>query len=50
MSFDRCFQLMEFDDPRLFQKWVPQWRDLIDIEIIPVSSSQNTMEAMKPTL
>jgi hypothetical protein len=24
-NFDRCFQLMECDDPRLLQQWIIQW-------------------------
>jgi len=49
-SFDRCFQLMECDDPRLFQQWVIQWRDLMDFEIVPVVSSKDTMETINPML
>jgi hypothetical protein len=39
-NFDRCFQLMECDDALLLQKWVLQWRDLTEFEIVPVSPSQ----------
>jgi hypothetical protein len=39
-NFDRCFQLMECDDAVLLQRWVLQWRDLVDFEIVPVSPSQ----------
>jgi len=49
-NFDRCFQLMECDDPRMFQQWVIQWYDLIDFEIIPVVPSNDTMEAISPAL
>lgn len=31
-NFDRCFQLMECDDPRLFQPWVLQWQDLAEFD------------------
>ena len=31
---DRCFQLMETDDPTLFDKWTEQWQDLVSFEII----------------
>jgi hypothetical protein len=50
VNFDRCFQLMECDDPRLFQQWVIQWRDLMDFEIVPVVSSKDTMETINPML
>jgi len=49
-NFDRCFQLMECDDPRLFQQWVIRWRDLMDFEIVPVLSSKDTMETISPAL
>jgi hypothetical protein len=31
---DRCFQLMETDDPSLFQRWTDNWKDLVVFEII----------------
>ena len=49
-NFDRCFQLMECDDARLFQQWVMQWRDLVDFEIVPVVQSKQTMETISPLL
>jgi hypothetical protein len=39
-NFDRCFQLMECDDAALLQRWILQWRDLMDFEIAPVSPSR----------
>ena len=38
-NFDRCFQLMECDDPALFQEWLDNWQDLVDFEIVPVVTS-----------
>src|SRR5581483_7081592 len=43
-NFDRCFQLMECDDALLFQRWIMQWRDLMEFEIVPVSQSQAIRE------
>jgi hypothetical protein len=40
-NFDRCFQLMECDDAVSLQKWVLQWRDLAEFEIVPVSPSKS---------
>lgn len=31
---DRCFQLMETDDPSLFQPWLDEWKDLVAMEIV----------------
>jgi hypothetical protein len=38
-SYGRCFQLMECDDPRLFEEWFSHWSDLVDFELIPVVPS-----------
>jgi hypothetical protein len=38
-SLDRCFQVMETDDPALFDEWTAAWSDLATFEIIPVISS-----------
>lgn len=37
---NRCFQLMECDDVRLFQQWVVHWNDLVDFEIVGVRTTQ----------
>ena len=31
---DRCFQLMETNDPLLFKLWTDSWSDLVSFEII----------------
>jgi len=31
---DRCFQLMETNDPSLFKLWTDNWKDLVSFEII----------------
>jgi hypothetical protein len=43
-NFDRCFQLMSCDDPRLLQEWILNWADLADFEIIPVVPSKDTSD------
>jgi hypothetical protein len=30
----RCFQLMETDDPSLFQVWLDEWKDLVAMEVV----------------
>lgn len=49
-NFDRCFQLMECNDARLFQQWVAQWNDLVEFEIVPVVPSKETRETLAPLL
>jgi hypothetical protein len=36
---DRCFQLMETDDPSLFDAWFSCWSDLVEFELVPVIDS-----------
>ena len=38
-KLDRCFQVMETDDPALFDDWTAAWADLATFEIVPVISS-----------
>jgi len=38
-SLDRCFQLMETEEPSLFDQWIANWSDLVEFEIVPVISS-----------
>jgi hypothetical protein len=45
-ALDVCFQLMETEDPVLFQEWVANWGDLADIEIVPVAHSKSTSNLM----
>ncbi|MCB0301026.1 MAG: DUF3303 family protein [Calditrichaeota bacterium] len=33
---DRCFQLMETDNPDLFDEWIANWNDLWQFEIIEI--------------
>jgi hypothetical protein len=49
-NFDRCFQLMECDDARMFQQWIVQWQDLVEFEIVPVVPSKETTEVITPML
>jgi Protein of unknown function (DUF3303) len=36
---ERCFQLMETDDPQLFEVWTAAWSDLVGFEIVPLIDS-----------
>jgi hypothetical protein len=38
-GLDRCFQLMETEEPSLFDQWMANWNDLVEFEIVPVISS-----------
>ena len=45
-NLQRCFQLMECEDPRLFQEWVARWQDLVEFEIVPIVPSKQTAETI----
>jgi hypothetical protein len=38
-TLDRCFQLMETDDPALLDEWIARWSDLAEFEVVPVVTS-----------
>jgi hypothetical protein len=40
----RCFQLMETDDPGLFERWTAEWDDLGSFEVVPVLASAEAAE------
>ena len=49
-KLERCFQLMETDDPALLDQWLAQWRDLVDFEVYPVITSAEAVERIAPRL
>jgi hypothetical protein len=46
----RCFQLMECSDVTLFQRWVAEWSDLMELEIVPVVTGKETAAALHTQL
>jgi hypothetical protein len=38
-SLERCFQLMETDDPNVLDQWMGEWSDLVRFEIVPLIGS-----------
>lgn len=38
-SLERCFQLMETDDPALIDRWLAEWSDLVRFEVVPLVGS-----------
>lgn len=45
-QFDRCFQLMECDDPGLIDIWIGNWQDLVRFEVFPVMTSKEAVAAI----
>jgi hypothetical protein len=48
-KLDRCFQLMETDDPSLFDVWRERWGDLVDFEVYPVINSEEAAAKVNVT-
>ena len=38
-KLERCFQLMECDDPALIDQWMSNWDDIVSFEVYPVMTS-----------
>lgn len=49
-KLERCYQLMEADDPQLLDDWIAQWRDIVDFEVHPVITSAEAAEKIAPRL
>jgi hypothetical protein len=41
---------MQTEDFALFDKWIANWRDLVDFEIVPVRPSAEAVEIMSSNL
>jgi len=50
LDFKICWQLMQTGNFALFEKWIANWRDLIDFEIVPVRTSAEAVEIVKSGL
>jgi hypothetical protein len=50
IDFKICWQLMQTEDFGLFDKWIANWCDLVDFEIVPVRTSTEASELMKQKL
>ena len=49
-DLSRCFQLMEAEDVTLLQRWVAEWSDLAEFEIVPVAAGKDTAAALAAQL
>jgi hypothetical protein len=47
-DLQRCYQVMECDDPGLLQQWMDRWSDIVDFEVIPVVTSAEAAAAVAP--
>lgn len=44
----RCFQLMDTDDPALFEVWFARWSDLVSFELVPLVEKPALPSAAPP--
>lgn len=49
-TLERCYQLMETDDPRLLDEWMAQWSDIVEFEVHAVITSAEAAERIAPLL
>jgi hypothetical protein len=45
-DLNRCFQLMDTEEPSLLDQWVANWSDLVEFEIVPVIHSGDAAARM----
>ena len=41
---------METDDVTLFQRWIADWHEVVEFEVVPVVEGKTTREALTPLL
>ena len=49
-DLQRCFQVMECDDPALLNQWMDRWRDLVTFDVMPVLTSDDAASKIAPKL
>ena len=47
-ALDRCFQLMETEDPSLLEDWIANWSDLAEFEVVPLIDSAAAAARVSP--
>jgi hypothetical protein len=50
LGLKTCWQLMQTEDFALFERWIENWKDLINFEIVPVRTSAEAAEVMNGKL
>jgi hypothetical protein len=46
-KLERCYQIMETSDPTLMEEWIGNWNDIVEFEVIAVTSSADAAQAMQ---
>jgi hypothetical protein len=45
-----CWQVMECGDRTLLDEWIANWKDVMDVDVIPVITSPEARERIAPKL
>ena len=45
-----CYQVMDCDARELLDRWLANWRDIVEFEVIPVVTSAEAAAAVAPRL
>jgi len=46
VDLTKCYQLMQTEDESLFPRWIDNWKDLMEFEIVPVRTSAEVAKIM----
>jgi hypothetical protein len=49
-QFERCYQVMEAENPELIAEWIANWSDLVEFVVYPVITSKEAAEKIAPKL
>jgi acetyl esterase/lipase len=50
VKLERCYQIVEAENPTLLDEWMDHWRDIVDFEVDPVMTSLEAVERIAPRL
>ncbi len=49
-QLERCYQVMETEERHLLDRWMDNWRDIVEFEVHPVMTSAEVAERIGPRL
>jgi hypothetical protein len=49
-QMQHCYQLMETEERELIDLWIANWSDLVNFEVYPVMTSQETVDRIASLL
>ena len=49
-TLERCYQVMETEEPPLLERWMANWNDVVDFEVHPVITSAEAVQRLADKL